>query len=85
MGPVLGGVGLGLVWGWWLVIVAAPTPARSITGILILGIASVLLVAGVVGIGGSAAAVGFLAASGAAVFVAVAIREELVRLSATRR
>ena len=45
--PVLGGVGLGLVWGWWLVLVASPMQARSQRAAIVLGSSSLALGAGV--------------------------------------
>ena len=35
--PVIGGIGVGLVWGWWLVIVASPSQAHTRHAAAVLG------------------------------------------------
>jgi hypothetical protein len=85
MGPVLGGVGLGLVWGWWIVMVAGPPGSRLIRTAFVVGLASVILVAGVYGLAGLPAVLGLMVAAGSGVMAGVAVRAELDRAAADTR
>jgi hypothetical protein len=85
MGPVLGGVGLGLVWGWWIVMVAGPSASRTIRSAGVVGLASVFLVAGVYGLAGVPAVLGLIVAAGLGVMAGVAVRAELGQGAADRR
>ena len=64
--PVLGGVGLGLVWGWWLVLAASPTRARSARSALVLGSSSLAIVAGIALLAGPPSVVAAIVAAGSA-------------------
>ena len=83
MGAVLGGVGLGLVWGWLVAMVARPAPAKPLASALMLGFASLVLVAGIYGLAGLPAVLGLLGAAGVAVLMGIAVRTELERTRET--
>ena len=79
MGPVLGGVGLGLVWGWWIAMVTPPARVRPVKSAVVLGIASLLLVAGIYGLAGVPAVLGLICAAGLSALTGIAVRAELER------
>lgn len=75
-GPELGGVGLGLVWGSWLVIVAWPTRVDLRTT-AILTLFTVLLAVGIAALQGLFAVAAFGAATLGAGVVGIGIRLDL--------
>lgn len=44
---VLGAVGLGLVWGWWLVLVVTPAQVLTLRAALLLASSSLIVAAGI--------------------------------------
>lgn len=83
-GPVLGGLGIGSVWGWLLVVAAAPAVNRFRSTGVGLGIASILLVAAINWLAGSAGVEGFVLATFGGVMAGVATRAELERIRLVR-
>jgi NhaP-type Na+/H+ or K+/H+ antiporter len=79
MGPVLGGLGIGVVWGWLLVGLAAPSRNRPTVAILALGFASILLATAVYALAGWTALVGLGAATVVGALAGIATRAELAR------
>jgi len=75
--PVLGGVGLGLVWGWWLVLAASPTRARSARSALVLGSSSLALGAGIALLAGVPSVVAVVLAAGLASTAHIAFKSAL--------
>jgi len=84
MGPVLGGVGLGLVWGWCIVVLVPAAPARPFSNAFALGVASLLLVAGILGLAGGPAAFGLVGGAGVAALIGIAVRAELSRARSSK-
>jgi len=79
MGSVLGGVGLGLVWGWLIAMLMRPAPANPLWRALALGLASLLLAAVIYALAGLPATLGLLGASAAAALTGIAFRSQLER------
>ena len=77
MGPVLGGIGIGIVWGWLLVDVAAPAMNQPVATGLALGVASILLAAAVYGLAGWAALLALVAAALVGALIRIAIKADL--------
>lgn len=75
--PVLGGVGLGLVWGWWLVLAASPTRARTWRSALVLAASSLGLGAGIALLAGLPSVVAAVLAAGSAAMTHVAFKGAL--------
>jgi hypothetical protein len=84
MGPVLGGLGIGIVWGWLLVAVAAHAYNRPIATGLGLGLASVLLAGGIDWLAGWQAAGWSAVAAGVGAIACHAFRAEQERARGTR-
>lgn len=78
MGPVLGGLGIGVVWGWLLIVVAGPSN-RPTAAVLALGFASILLATSVYALAGWTALVGLGAATVVGALAGIATRAELAR------
>ncbi len=79
MDPVLGGVGLGLVWGWWVaaaIWAARPEILRAVLGSLVL---TGMLVAGCLALLGLAATVAIVVAACVSAFVGYGVRVQLGR------
>jgi hypothetical protein len=81
---VLGGLGIGSVWGWLLVVAAAPALNRFLPTGVGLGIASIILAAGVYWLAGSAGVEGFVLATFGGAMAGVATRAELERIRRVR-
>ena len=78
-GPVLGGIGLGLVWGWLLVMVAWPARADAERTVVALGSASLVLGAGIYALAGVPAVLALGAAAALAAFIGWGVRVEIRR------
>lgn len=79
MDPVLGGVGLGLVWGWWVaaaIWAARPEILRAVMGSLVL---TGMLVAGCLALLGLATTVAIGVAACVSAFVGYGVRVQLGR------
>lgn len=79
MGAVLGGVGVGLVWGWLVAMVVRPASAARAPSIFLAAFATLLLVAGIYSLAGLPAALGLVCAAGVAALTGIAVRSELER------
>jgi hypothetical protein len=75
--PVLGGVGLGLVWGWWLVLAASPTSARTGRAAVVLGSSSLALGGGIALLAGLPSVVAAVVAAGSASIAHIAFKAAL--------
>ncbi len=81
--PTMGAVGLGLVWGWLLVLVAAPSRRRWRTGAALAGAtAALVLLPAALGLPARPAVVGAATAAGLTVHLAwrLALRAAAPRL-----
>ena len=74
---VVGGIGLGLVWGWWLVIIASPAQAHIWRAAAVLGSSSLALAVGVYLLAGVPALVAAILASGSASIAHIAFKGAL--------
>ncbi len=63
---VVGGIGLGLVWGWWLVITASPTQTHTWRAAGVLGSSSLALGVGIYLLSGVPALLAAILATGSA-------------------
>lgn len=79
--PVLGSIGLGLVWGSLLVMLAWPEREQPWRAILALGAASLLLAIGIYALVGLAPVVGLGVAAALASVAGLAARLDLLRRS----
>ena len=76
---VLGGIGLGLVWGWWLIMAASPVQAHIWRSAVVLGLASMVLALGVYLLMGVPALFALAVASGFGATAALVLRVALIR------
>jgi len=77
---VLGGLGIGSVWGWLLVVAAAPVANRFVPTGLGLAVGSLLLGASIYWLAGSEGVAGFMVASFVGAVTCFVTRAELHRI-----